>query len=160
MSYWTHITACIYLETDIQDKNIKEVVEEILKKAPQITGSEGNANIFVNPLSGHNMYVGCDCHHCPFGHTLRYLEGGGFSCKAPKEYTCKGEDFQTSVAVTIIGDLRDRFREQTKEEYSAFISYLKSRFYGIRLRSCNITGTYERGLSKQSEDNYDKGENV
>ena len=48
MSDWSHITACIYVETEIQDENIKEILEEILRQAPKITGSEGNAEVYVN----------------------------------------------------------------------------------------------------------------
>ena len=137
MSYWTHIAACIYLDTDIRDVKIKEVMEQILRDAPQITGSEGNADIFVNPLSGHNMYISCDCGHCPFGHTRKKVKNG-FTCQAPKEYECKEAEFQTSVALTIIGNLRDRFKDQTKEEYSALLKWLKARFR-VEMRSCTIT---------------------
>ena len=136
MSNWTHITACIYLETDIEDNNIEEIIREILQKAPLITGSEGNVDIFVNVLSGHNSYTSCDCFHCPFGHTMR-KEKNGSSCLAPQEYECKEGIFQTSVAITIIGDLRDRVKSQTKAEYDNFIKWLKQRF-SIRLKTCNI----------------------
>jgi len=48
MSYWTHIVAILEVDTYIEDKNIKQIVENKLIKAPKITGSEGCADVFVN----------------------------------------------------------------------------------------------------------------
>ncbi len=108
MSYWTHITACIYLETDIESHNIKDIVEKKLQDAPKITGSEGNADVFVTPLSGHNLW------------------------------TSEGE-YQTSVCIAIIGDLRDRFKKETQAEYMKFRKWLLKDFE-IRQSSCSIEG--------------------
>ena len=127
MSSWTHIVACIYIDTNIQDFNIKEIMEEILKDAPQITGREGHADIFINLLNGHNMYTSHDCNHCPFSHTKKHAKEG-FYCNAPSEYKCKEASFQTCVAITIVGNLRDRLKEQTREEYKFFLKWLKERF--------------------------------
>lgn len=138
MSNWTHIAACIYLETDIRSNNIEVVMKNILDKAPQITGSEGSADIFINVLSGSNEFVGADCSHCPFGHTKKNLPKGGFSCLSPVEYECEEGEYQTSVAVTIIGDLRDRTKEETKKEYNTLIKWLKERNFSIRIKSCEI----------------------
>ena len=61
MSWWTHIVAAIDVDTYISSKTIKSDVEELLKGAPAITGSEGNADIFVNVLSGTNISTNRDC---------------------------------------------------------------------------------------------------
>lgn len=140
MSYWTHITACIYLETDIKNKQIKSIVENKLKSAPKITGSEGNADIFVMPLSGHNYWVSCDCDNCKFKDTIIKYSGGKFSCNADEDYKCPEGKYQTSVCISIIGDLRDRMKEDTRKEYKEFIKWLNSNFDGIRLKSCTIRG--------------------
>ena len=138
MSIWTHIASCIYLETDIRSNNIDIIIKNILEQAPQITGSESNADIFVNVLSGSNTFIGADCSHCPFGHTKKNLPKGGFKCSAPEEYECEEGEYQTSVAITIIGDLRDKTKEETKKEYNALIKWLKERNFSIRIKSCEI----------------------
>lgn len=140
MSNWTHITACIYLETCIQSKDIEQVVREILQKAPKITGSEGDADVFVNALSGYNLLTCVGCGLCPFEQSRRKTKEGLSICNAPEEYQCKAGEpisYQQSVAITIIGDLRDRVKSQTKIEYDDFIKWLKQRF-SIRLKTCNI----------------------
>ena len=140
MSNWTHITACIYLETCIQSKDIEQVVREILRKAPKITGSEGDADVFVNVLSGYNLFTCVGCGLCPFEQSRRETKEGLFICSAPEEYQCEAGEpirYQQSVAITIIGDLRDRVKSQTKIEYDDFIKWLKQRF-SIRLKTCNI----------------------
>ena len=139
MSRWTHIASCIYLETDIHSYGTDIILRNLIEKnAPQITGSEGNADIFINVLSGYNISLGADCFHCPFGHTRKNLPKGGFKCLAPIEYECKGAEYQTSVAITIVGDLRDRTKEETKKEYNALIKWLKDRFFDIRVKACEI----------------------
>lgn len=139
MSCWSHIAACIYLETDIRDLNIASIVKDMIKKGPQITGSEGNADIFVNALSGYDFSTESDCGHCPYGYSRYRKVRGGFSCCAPEIYECKEVEFQTSVAITIIGNLRDRKMPETEKEYDAFIKFLKENFNDIRVSSCTIT---------------------
>lgn len=140
MSYWTHITACIYLETDIRSKEIKSIIEDKLKSAPKITGSEGDADIFVMPLSGHNLYVSSDCNNCKYKDTIIRDDDGNLSCIAEDHYRCPSNEYQTSVCISIIGDLRDRMKEDTRKEYNEFIKWLNNNFEYIRLRSCTIRG--------------------
>ena len=75
MSCWTHIVAAIDVETWIESHTIRDDVYDLLADAPRITGTEGNAEIFVNVLSGHNLYVSSDCFHCPhYGiYELQYM---------------------------------------------------------------------------------------
>lgn len=98
---WTHVTGCIYVDTMHNNKNIKKYVERILKDAPLITGSEQNADIFINPLSGYNTSV---------------YNGGHI------------EYFQTCAGITIVADLRDREMEKTQEEIVGFIDFIKDKF--------------------------------
>ena len=54
MSRWTHVIGSLYVDTYKHEKDIKGYVENLLEKAPKITGSERDCDIFVNPLSGYN----------------------------------------------------------------------------------------------------------
>lgn len=101
---WTHVTGCIYVDTMHNSKDIKKYVEKILKDAPLITGSEQNADIFINPLSGYNTSV--------------------FN-RDNIEY------FQTCAAITIVADLRDREMEKTQEEIAGFINFIRDKFFII-----------------------------
>ena len=102
MSNWTHIVGCLYVKTCEQEKDIKKYVESKLKSAPKITGSEKNADIFVNALSGYNLSTWDD---------------------DDNKIT-----YQTCVAITIIGDLRDTFIEQTISETRAFLNFVDEEF--------------------------------
>ena len=128
MSWWTHIIGTLYVNTGIKDKNIKERVEEILQDAPKITGSERNADIFVNVLSGHNTWTSRDCNSCEYGKSVVYHDEGGFSCESGEDFECPTGEYQTWVVITIVGDLRDREVDRTKREYRDFYKFVKSKF--------------------------------
>ena len=70
MSMWTHITACMSVETGIVAKKpeLKKQVKEYLDKAPKITGSEGPADVFVNIQSGYSFYTSRNM--CPHTHNI------------------------------------------------------------------------------------------
>ena len=141
MSDWTHIVAIFDVETYIEDKNIKEIIEEKLKNAPKITGSEGNADVFVNVLSGHNVWCGCDCGHCQYKDTIIDYDEGSFSCDANEDYECPEGKYQTIVVISVIGDLRDRNKETTKAEYETFLKFLKEDCdFDIRNKTVKIIG--------------------
>ena len=101
MSNWTHVTGCLYVETYKERKNIKKYVEKMLEKAPKITGSEGDLDIFVNPLSGYNVS----------------------SYKTDKN----GDwlHYQTCVAITMVGNLRDTEIKYKKPEILEFLKYIE-----------------------------------
>lgn len=119
MSMWTHIVASIDVDTFKESHTIKEDVEKMLEKAPKITGSEGPADVFVNVLSGSDIT------------------------------DVNGDEFQTRIAITVIGDLRDRTKDQTEKEWNEFKDFIgvEPEFYSddreglnfeIRNCSCNI----------------------
>lgn len=143
MSMWTHIVAVIDADTFVDSKHIKKEVQKMLKDAPKITGSEGNADVFVNVLSGYNHYISADCEACCFGPTIRYLNDG-FSCDAPDTTKCPEGKYQTRVVITVIGDLRDRMREQTKAEWLQFKEFVNKKINGngfeTRNCACRIVG--------------------
>lgn len=58
MSCWTHITACFSVDTGIIAKKAEVLkrVKSYLKTAPKITGSESDADIFVNVQKGYDVF--------------------------------------------------------------------------------------------------------
>lgn len=125
MSCWTHVVAVYHIETYKQEKDIKIYVEKLLENAPKITGSERDADIFVNVLSGYNVFIGADCGACEYKESIIYDDTGGFSCDADKNYKCPKGDYQTRVVITVIGNLRDRMKDITKQELKEFERYLR-----------------------------------
>lgn len=143
MSCWTHITACLSVETNIIAKksDLRKQVKTFLKNAPKITGSERNADVFVNIQSGYTWFISHDCEHCKYKETLRTvtIDGEeGQECDAPDNYNCSGE-YQSCVVISIQGDLRDREFNRTKEEFENFLEYVKDKFH-VRDYTYNIEG--------------------
>lgn len=143
MSCWTHITACLSVETGMVEKKptLKKKVKEYLKEAPKITGSEADADVFVNIQSDHNFWTSRDCKHCKYKDTIKDIKVNGedwIECDAPTGHDCSA-GYQTCIVISIQGDLRDRMYEQTKEEFDTFLEYLKKEYY-IRDYSLNIEG--------------------
>lgn len=135
MSMWTHITACLSVDTGLTKKRgeLKRIIQKELKEAPKITGSEGNADIFVNVQSDYNFVTNADCSGCG------YMEIDTGACCAPEKYTCKKGRYQTCVTISVQGDLRDRLKERTASEFGEFLEYLRKRYY-VRDYSVNIQG--------------------
>lgn len=141
MSRWTHITSCISIEAGILDNKIglKREIQKILRHAPKITGSENDADIFVNIPSGYNFFMSRDCEHCKYKDTIRHITKEGeecLECDAPRYYDCSSE-YQTQAVISIQGDLRDKDGETTKTEFINFLNYIKKE-YIVRDYSINI----------------------
>lgn len=112
MSQWTHITACLSVDTCIENKkHIKKRIIDYINKAPKITGSEEDAEVYVNLQRGYNISTwkkfGDDAHR------------------------------QSCIIISIQGDLRDKDGETTREEFVAFLNYIRKE-YIIRDYSINI----------------------
>jgi hypothetical protein len=138
---WTHIAAVIDVNTYMESDDIENDVRNLLKAAPKITGSECDADVFVNVLSGHNMFTTADCNRCKYGKTIQYYDDG-FDCESPEGYDCPCGEYQTRVVITVVGDLRDRTRKETKTEWVEFKNFIhktinKDGFY-INNCACNI----------------------
>lgn len=142
MSMWTHITACLSVETGFVMKkgDLKREIQKELRHAPKITGSERDADIYVNVQSGYNFWMSYDCDHCKYKDTrVEYKDEDGddcMKCDAPENHKCSGE-YQTCVTISIQGDLRDRTEEQTKKEFEEFLAYIKDKHY-VRDYAMNI----------------------
>lgn len=141
MSQWTHITSCMSVDTCIEEPNnvLLDLVHEFLSCAPKITGSERDADVFVNIQSGHNAWTSADCDHCVYGKTIVHLNEGGFQCDAKEGYECPEGEYQTCIVISIQGDLRDRIKQETQKEFDAFKRYIENQ-YIIRDYSLNIEG--------------------
>lgn len=111
MSMWTHIIGVLYIDTcEVMEKEeLKKFVEDKLANAPKITGSEENTSYYVNVLNGSN-----------------------FSTSEIVSGAIVNKEYQTCVAITLIGDLRDREREFTEAELEMFIDYIKDAFAMVR----------------------------
>ena len=144
MSMWTHITACMSVETGIVAKKpaLKKQVKEYLDKAPKITGSEGPADVFVNIQSGYSFYTSYDCDRCKYKDSIIELkdeDGDDYMmCSAPDKHDCSAE-YQTRVVISVQGDLRDRVKEETEKEFEEFKKYVEKLGY-IRDYAVNIEG--------------------
>lgn len=141
MSWWTHITACLSVDTGLAEPrgHVKKVITKELKEAPKITGSERDADVFVNVQSGSNFWISEDCDHCPYDNTREFTESGGYTCEGPDDFKCPRAEYQTCVTISIQGDLRDRTKEQTQAEFDEFLKFIKQRYY-LRDYSINIKG--------------------
>ena len=144
MSMWTHITACMSVETGIIAKKpeLKKQVKEYLDKAPKITGSEGPADVFVNIQGGYSFYTSRDCDRCKYKDSIIELkdeDGNDYMmCSAPDKHDCSAE-YQTRVVISVQGDLRDRVKEETEKEFEEFKKYVEKLGY-IRDYAVNIEG--------------------
>lgn len=142
MSVWTHITACLSVDTYRNESKmkLKREVQEVLKNAPKITGSEKNADIFINIQSGHNVTITRDCEHCKYKDTLvdMVIDGVGYQkCDAPDGYVCRNGEYQSCIVISVQGDLRDRIYSHTKREFEEFLEYVKTHYH-LRDYSVNI----------------------
>jgi hypothetical protein len=131
---WTHITACLSVDTGLVEPrgHVKKVITKELKEAPKITGSEGAADVYVNVPSGYNCFIGRDCCHCP-----HYT--GEADCEPPHDFECPEGRYQTRVVISIQGDLRDRMKDQTRDEFKEFLKFIECR-YLLRDYAVNIEG--------------------
>ena len=105
MSRWTHVIGAICVDT--YGKNAINDITEFLQNCPQITGSEREADMFLNQPTGHNS-----------------------SCSEwdEEKQNMVLKEWETRVVISIIGDLRDRGLEQTQREVNAFITALENQF--------------------------------
>lgn len=111
MSRWTHITSCMSVETCTRNKKrVKKSIIDYINKAPKITGSEADADVYVNLQNGHNLSSWSKGRH---------------------------QEYQTCIVISIQGDLRDKDGETTRDEFVEFLNYIQNK-YIIRDYSLNI----------------------
>lgn len=114
MSRWTHITACLSVDTCEENrKSIKKSIVDYIDKAPKITGSEADADIYLNLQRGYNI---SSWKQNKYGDYIKY---------------------QSCIIISIQGDLRDKDGKTTKKEFIKFLDYIKDK-YIVRDYSINI----------------------
>ena len=125
MSRWNHVSATIFLDVKFKEERVAllNIVQSILMNAPKITGSEKDADVFVNVLSGYNEKISMDCERCAYRDTVK-REGNSFYCDANDDYVCPSREIQDEVVITIAGDLRDKYYLKTKKELDNFLIYV------------------------------------
>lgn len=103
MSQWVHLIGAIHIETfgELTKGKLKRKIEKIIRKAPKITGSEVNVDMYVNIEKGYDI----------FG----YHNG-------------VEEKYQSRAIITLQGDLRDRTPQETKVEVNNFLKYISEQF--------------------------------
>lgn len=122
MSNWTNIAVVLDVDTCMESENPREEIEELLKDAPKITGSEGNAEIFVNIPSGYNTSHIANCSECK--HYTDKVRANNEPCLFYSDPGCPIIEYQTRATITIQGNLRDRKLEETTEEYKKFSLFI------------------------------------
>lgn len=97
MSRWTHILGAIKIEGRYLTKkaNIRHI-EQVIKSAPKVTGSENDMSVIFQNTGISNMSI---------------------CAKSIKNY-------YTEYIITVYGNLRDRSLEQTHKEFFEFMDYL------------------------------------
>lgn len=114
MSRWVHLAATIRIDTFCECKNIAKYVEEILKDAPKIIGSEGNAYYYANSCEQYGDY------------NVTNVSRFGIN------------RWQTTAVITIEGDLRDTNMKQVEKEYDDFLEFIYNHFPFIDQNICVI----------------------
>ena len=146
MSMWTRIIACLNVKTGkcMKKPELKKYVQEKLKNAPKITGSEMDAGIYVNVQDGYDWYMSRDCEHCKYQDELIKVksvdEGEDYQiCNYANNQNCSRK-YQTCVIISIQGDLRDKTSEDTKTEFEEFKQYVNTNVGHIRDYTVDIKG--------------------
>lgn len=115
MSIWTHINGVIEAETFAStNAQALYIVQSVVDHLPKITGSEGNADYFVNLENGY---------------TTSTYAGGRCISKT-----------QSHVLITIHGDLRDRAFEGTLRETTKALARLSKRLFVLSCVVCVESG--------------------
>ena len=100
MSRWTHIAGALIVETfeEIPVESANAYFSDKLLNAPKVTGSERDADLFLNVVPGYN---GCT-----------WNEDG------------TKVEFQSKAVLTLAGSLRDRDQGTVLEELTKFANYI------------------------------------
>lgn len=97
MSRWTHILGAIKIEgCYLTKKDNTKHIEQVIKNAPKVTGSENDMSVIFQNTGISNMSI---------------------CAKSIKRY-------YTQYIITIYGNLRDRILKQTQNEFFEFMDYL------------------------------------
>ena len=144
MSYWTYIRAIVDITIFNPIQCDMDFINEMMELAPKITGSEGNAQVTV--IRKNQSHTESSCEFCPFRKSIRWQDASHFSCLPVEGYQCKFTEYYDSYSIIIIGNLRDKFKEETKKEFNEFKHWISTSSqglnWGINKVLCDIDGRY------------------
>ena len=120
MSYWTYVRGVIQVDgVGRTQPEIEYILKTVLDHLPLVTGSERNMHVYLNREVGYN-----ESHsHNEFGEFLHY-ESFGLDVAYDDE---RKDRMQTKYLITIEGDFRDRYYEQTYKEFMHWLTVLAKR---------------------------------
>ena len=123
MSMWTHVIGAIHIDTYkmIDRDELVAELQEMVRNAPAITGSESNCQVEIAIEDGYDTFVSYDCRRCEYGPEELCEE-------PPAGYECQSGEYQTRAIITLCGDLRDRRIDTTAEEVNAFVDWVEEHF--------------------------------
>ena len=116
MSFWTYINGTITVSPLGRTQSEKRyILDVVLAHLPQVTGSEGNMNIYVIQKNGYNCFSNCD----EFGQwsNLGNISNLGYS----------SFQLQDEYIIVVDAALRDRKYDSTLKEFSNWICRLSKR---------------------------------
>lgn len=125
MSVWTNVIGTIEVDAGIDCENR---LTKFIDSLPQIKGSEGKVEFYVNKLNGYNYFISCDCDKCQYKDTIQYNEEW-FSCESPYDFKCPKGEYQTVCLVSIFGDLRDTHVSSINEKVLEILKLFNKHFY-------------------------------
>lgn len=125
MSVWTQICGAIDVEAGI---DCVENLEKFISKLPEIKGSEGEVEFYVNKLKGYNYSTSADCDRCKYRETIKHYDKG-FCCDSPEDFECPKGEYQTRCIVSIVASLRDRMASDVNDDLLKTLKMFNKEFY-------------------------------
>jgi hypothetical protein len=128
MSWWTYIRGSIIVAPLGRTQPEKTyILDTVLEHLPRVTGSEGDMEIYVNQVRGHNS----SSSHDEFGmRTNNLIDYYGQKSRRGWHET------QSEYIITVNASLRDRHFEETKREFIKWLTRLAKR---VIVRSVLVT---------------------
>ena len=148
MSSWTYINGVITVEPLGRTQPEKKyILDTVLDHLPQVTGSEGDMDIYVIQKNGHNSSCSCD----EFGYvTNNLVDSYGF--KSRKRGWLRTQD---EYLLTVDASLRDRELKGTLREFNNWLCRLAKRI-GVNDVLVEIEGYDGTVLLKNTNGAYSK----
>lgn len=147
MSNWTYIRGTV--EVDVPGRTqaeIEYILKSVLNHLPRVKGSEGDMEVHIVKHDGHNCSSNCD----EYGQRTNNLIDWRYGHK-----TNKGGCLQTqsNYTLTIIGDLRDTYFEETYKEFMKWLVRLSKRL-PINNVLIRITNNRKTAIIDENNDKF------
>lgn len=145
MSWWSYIHGTIVVSpTGRTQAEKRYVLDTVLDHLPQVTGSEGDMDIYVIQKNGHNS----SCSHDEFGQrTNNLIDRYGYKNREHGRI-----QMQDEYILVVDGSLRDREFEETFKAFQKWLIRLSKR---VSVRSVLVKiSDYDRSKLIQDECGY------